>query len=84
MFGIVFEGNPDLRRFLMPEHYPAFPLLKDYPLRGREERREFTRVVPTGDEMKVEKPLPYPTSIGRGMHTPEYLKEVERDSKPRS
>ncbi len=84
MFGIVFDGNPDLRRFLMPEDYPAFPLLKDYPLTGRDERRQFPRLVPDAREMKVESPLPYPTSIGRGMHTPEYLKEVERDSKPRS
>ncbi|MFQ5655076.1 MAG: NADH-quinone oxidoreductase subunit C [Planctomycetota bacterium] len=84
MFGIVFEGNPDLRRFLMPEDYPAFPLLKDYPLKGRGERVQFPRIVPRGDEMQVEEPLPYPTSIGRGMHTPEYLEEIERDSKPRS
>ena len=84
MFGIVFEGNPDLRRFLMPEDYPAFPLLKDYPLTGRGERRQYPRIVPAAGEMKVEKPLPYPSSIGRGMHTPEYMKEIERDSKPRS
>lgn len=84
MFGIVFDGNPDLRRFLMPEDYPAFPLLKDYPLKGRDERRHFPRIVPAAGEMKVERPLPYPSSIGRDMHTPEYMKEIERDSKPRS
>ena len=84
MFGIVFTGNPDLRRFLMPEDYPAFPLLKDYPLTGQGERRQFTRVVPTGDEMKEEEVPPYPTSIGRGMHTPEYIEELRRDSEPRS
>ncbi len=83
MFGIVFDGNPDLRRFLMPEDYPAFPLLKDYPLKGREERRQFVRVVPRGDQMVEEEPTDYPTSIGRGMHTPEYDEEVRRDSKPR-
>ncbi len=84
MFGIEFVGAPDMRRFLMPEDYPGFPLRKDYPLKGKGERVQFPRIVPQGDEIKVKAPRPYPVSIGRGMHTPEYLAEVERDSKPRS
>lgn len=44
MFGIRFEGHPDLRRVLLPEEFTAFPLRKDYPLQGRGERHNFQRV----------------------------------------
>lgn len=41
MFGIVFDGHPNLKRILMPFEYTAFPLRKDYPLQGRGERHNF-------------------------------------------
>ncbi|MFB3895848.1 MAG: NADH-quinone oxidoreductase subunit C [bacterium] len=36
-FGIKFEGHPDLRRILNPDHLETHPLRKDYPLQGLDE-----------------------------------------------
>jgi NADH-quinone oxidoreductase subunit C len=34
MFGVLFEGHPDLRRILLPEDYEGFPQRRDFPIGG--------------------------------------------------
>jgi NADH-quinone oxidoreductase subunit C len=36
MFGIKFDGHPDLTRLYLPEDFLGYPLRKDYPTEGHE------------------------------------------------
>jgi len=53
MFGIKFEGHPDLRRILMPADWQGHPQRKDYPLGYEEPQYTFNF-----DEIQARKPAP--------------------------
>jgi NADH-quinone oxidoreductase subunit C len=48
MFGVIFDGHPDLRRILMPEDYEGFPQRRDFPVGG--EPILFTRDAAFGED----------------------------------
>src|SRR3954463_3313992 len=75
MFGIKFDGHPDLRRILMWDSYPYFPLRKEFPLAGIE-------VPLPDDEIGVEtgtKVLPAPMAGGPFVASPGEINLTEME-----
>jgi NADH-quinone oxidoreductase subunit C len=53
LFGIVFDGHPDLRRLMMPEDWEGYPLRKDYPVQVRKDAQTFMPLQVSEEEFKA-------------------------------
>ena len=54
MFGVHFTGHPDMRRILMPEMFPDYPMRKDFPMQGKMSDQEWADFLFMRDNPKGE------------------------------
>lgn len=57
MFGVRFQGHPDLRRVLMYEEFQGHPLRKDYPVQAKQPRVALRAPEPTNTARNLQRPV---------------------------